>query len=177
MTSPARTPRAMIATTMAVLALLVAGCGGDAGASDPVAATPWSTNCDPIEHPPVQLGGHLIGEAAPPADYSSIPPSSGWHSTDVPVAGKVHDGLTDPEIVAAIEVGTVVVAVAPAVDATAAADLVAQFPDRLLVTTYEPSMPTPVALVTWGSVVRCATLTTTDVTTFVLTERVSPEAH
>lgn len=177
MTSTSRTPRARMATTMAVLALLVAGCGGGAGPSDAVAATPWSANCDPIEHPPVQVGGHLIGDAAPPADYSSIPPTSGWHSTDVPAAGEVHDGLTDPEIVAAIEVGTVVVAVAPDVDATAAADLVAQFPDRLLVTTYEPSMPTPVALVTWGSVVRCATLTTTDATSFVLTERVSPDGH
>lgn len=177
MTSPARRPRARIATVTAVLAMLLAGCGGTAGSSGPVATTPWSANCDPIEHPPVQVGGHLIGDADVPAAYSSIPPTSGWHSTDVPAAGEVHDGLTDPEIVAALEVGTVVVAVAPDTDAGAADELLAQFPDRMLVTTYEHAMPTPVALLTWGRIVRCATFTTTDATTFVLTERVSPDSH
>lgn len=177
MTSTARTARTRIVTTLAALALLVTGCGDGAGPSEPTAATPWSDNCDPIEHPPVQVGGHLIGDAAPPAAYSSIPPTSGWHSIDVPAAGEVHEGLTDPEIVAALEIGTVVVAVAPDADAAAVADLVAQFPDRLLVTTYEPPMPTPVAVLTWGRVVRCTTLTATDVTTFVLTERVEPDVH
>lgn len=167
------------AGTCGALVALALAAGGCAASAEPAAdtSTPWSAGCGPIEHPPVQVAGHLIGDADPPGDYTSTPPTSGWHSTRVPAAGEVHDDLTDPEIVAALEVGTVVVAMAPDVDPAGVDDLVHQFPDRLLATSYTTPMPTPVTLLTWGGLVRCDELTATDVTTFVLTERVSPGGH
>lgn len=137
----------------------------------------WSRNCSVMEHPPEQLGGHLVGDEPPPQDYSSTPPTSGWHSLTVPEAGVEHDGLTDPQITSALEAGIVVVATAPGVDTTHLATLLDQFPDRLLGTTYTEPMPSPVALLTWGTVARCDTVVATDVTTFLLTERIDPHGH
>lgn len=137
----------------------------------------WSADCAVLEHPPLQLGGHLVGDNPPPQDYSSTPPTSGWHSRTVPEAGVAHDGLSDPQIASALEAGIVVVATAPDVDTAQLATLLDQFPDRLLATTYTEPMPSPVALLTWGTVARCDTLAATDVTTFVLTERVDPDGH
>jgi hypothetical protein len=172
-------PLARAGAVLGALALVAGGCAASPDEPRDVAGTAWSAGCGPMEHPPVQVAGHLIGDADPPGPYTSTPPTSGWHSTNVPQAGEVHDALTDPEIVAALEVGTVVVAMAPDadVDSEVVEDLVAQFPDRLLATTYATAMPAPVALLTWGGMVPCDELTATDVTTFVLTERVSPGGH
>lgn len=179
-----RSRPALVIVGAATIALALGACTSTATSSDDVmtdaagSATPWSDDCPDIEHPPLQLGSHLIGDAAPPQDYSSIPPTSGWHRNQIPEAGMVHaDELDDAQIVAAIETGIVVVAMAPGVDTAGLDELVAQFPDRVLATTYSPAMTSPVALLTWGTVARCDQVTATDVTTFVLTERVVPDGH
>lgn len=166
----------------AVLAVLLgaalAGCGslGVTPSPGPVpTAAATLPGCGPIEHPPLQVSQHLVGDADPPSNYSSVPPSSGWHTTSPPDAGQVVDRLDDPDIVAVLEAGTVVLAVDPIltgddeVMATVVA-LVDQFPDRLLATPY-PDMATPVALLTWGRIVRCDTVDPAAVTAFVLTQR------
>lgn len=162
-----------------LLGLLLAGCTGSAAspADDPtrtVGAAP-SDACQPVEHPPLQLGSHLVGDAEPPAPYTSTPPSSGWHSTSIPPPGIADQPLEDPDIVSALEAGLVVVAVSPEIDLAEATALVEQFPRRLVVTTFEQAMPTPVALLSWGKLSRCDELDPTGVTTFVLTERTSAE--
>lgn len=165
---------------VALAGLLLAGCTGSAASSradDAVrtAGAAPSDACQPVEHPPLQLGSHLVGDAEPPSPYTSTPPSSGWHSTSVPPPGIADEPLEDPDIVSALEAGLVVVAVSPEVDLAGATPLVEQFPRRLVVTTFEQAMPTPVALLTWGKLSRCDELDPTGVTTFVLTERTSAE--
>ncbi len=170
---------------MATAVLLGACTSTPTGTSTPpstdsattVTTSNWSANCPLLEHPAIQLGGHLVGDNPPPQAYSSVPPTSGWHARTVPEPGIEHVDLDDPAIAAALEAGIVVVATAPDVDTTDLDAVLAQFPDRLLATTYTADMPSPVALLTWGTVARCDTVAATDITTFVLTERVIPEGH
>lgn len=59
--------------------------------------------CAPPEHPPLQEGGHLLGDATPPVPYSSTPPTSGWHASG-PVEVRMYDEpVTDPEHVRILE--------------------------------------------------------------------------
>lgn len=182
MTVPGRRARTRAASLALCVGLVVGACGGArSSAPDPV-ATPMSASCGPVEHPPEQPSGHLVGDAEPPTAYTSVPPTSGWHTTAVPEPGVVHDGLRDPDLVAALEAGHVVLAVAPDVAADAAAsdridEARAQFADRLVVTVFAEPMPSPVALLTWGGLVRCDDVTLGDVTTFVLTERRTAQEH
>lgn len=166
--------------------LLLAACTGDTGSTaDPGDESPATaavpTGCEPVEHPPLQVGQHLIGDTEPPGTYSSIPPTSGWHTTSVPEPGRAATDLRDAEIVSALENGIVVAAVDPGVladtDEAVVDAMVDQFPDRLLVTPYEADIPTSVALLTWGAMQRCEQLDPAAVTAFVLAERVTPEEH
>lgn len=73
--------------------------------------TTATVTCDPMARPPLQTGSHLIGDQAPPVQYSSTPPTSGWHSSGhvhVSVRG-TRNPLTEPEQVSVLEVGGIVV--------------------------------------------------------------------
>lgn len=151
------------------------------GTSSTTAASSGPGGCAAVEYPTVQLSSHMVGDAEPPGPFSSVPPTSGWHTTSVLAAGLAAQPLRDAEIVSALENGIVVLAIASDIDDPADPDvlddLVAQFPDRLLVTTYDTPMQTAVALLTWGRLQRCDTVDPGAVTTFVLTERVAPDEH
>lgn len=165
------------------LVVALPGCSTPTEPATPATATAGAAaaTCDPIETPPLQLSSHLIGDAEPPSPYSSVPPTSGWHTSSVPMPGRATTGLRDAEIVSALENGIVVAAVDPAAldqaDPSVVADLLAQFPDRLIVAPYEPAMASEVALLTWGRLQRCTELDPAAVTSFVLVERVSPDQH
>lgn len=177
--------RRSTALSVAAVLTLAACTGGATTSSGPAdgsaVAADVPAGCEPVEHPALQVGQHLIGDAEPPGTYSSTPPTSGWHTTSVPDPGRAATDLRDPEIVSALENGIVVAAVAPDVlddtDEDVLDALVAQFPDRLLVTPYEADVPASVALLTWGGLQRCDRLDPAAVTSFVLAERVAPQDH
>jgi len=128
--------------------------------------------CGAVELPPLQEGGHLLGDTAPPVPYSSLPPTSGWHASGAPERGVVAQPLSDPDLVLALEVGDVVAAYDPArLDADAIATLEAEasstFVDRLTVTTY-PDQPTALSLLAWGVLQRCDDLDSAVLADFVL---------
>lgn len=171
-----------------VLAMVVLGACTSPTTTTTTSPDPTGTStaagpggCGEVEYPTVQLSSHLVGDAEPPGPFSSVPPTSGWHTTTVPAAGLATEPVRDAAIVSALENGIVVLAIAPdtfdAVAPDVLDELVAQFPDRLLVTAYPTPMATPVALLTWGRLQRCDAVDPSAVTTFVLTERVAPEDH
>lgn len=177
---------------LAAVAVTLTACTGTTGAPpDDEAGTSTTSatsnvtsstgGCGAVEHPTVQLSSHLIGDAEPPGPFSSVPPTSGWHTAAVPAPGVVAEPLQDAEIVSALENGIVVLAVASdtlaALDEGVVEDLVAPFPDRLLVTAYPTEMPTAVALLTWGRLQRCDAVDAAAVTRFVLAERVTTESR
>ncbi len=167
---------------LVVAAVSVVGCGGEPSAtttptSDRVGVVDSETGCGPVEHPPIQVASHLVGDADPPSPYTSTPPTSGWHAPEAPGPGQLDEPLRDAEVVAALESGIVVLALSPGadVDDMMVGDLVAQFPDRLLVVPYPTAMPTAVALLTWGGLQRCDVLDRATVTSFVLDQRVAAQ--
>lgn len=173
------TRRRVIAAVLAAVALTACDDSSDTTAvGDPMPiAVDSETGCGPIEHPSLQVASHLVGDAEPPSPYSSVPPTSGWHSPRTPEPGRADETLRDPEIVAALESGLVVVALSPDVedlDRTLVGDLVHQFRDRLLATTYTADMPSDVALLGWGTLQRCDMVDPAAVTSFVLEQRVDP---
>ncbi len=178
-------PRTRLVGVVAVVALGACTSPTTTATPDPSVASTASSvgpgGCGSVERPTVQLSSHLIGDAEPPGPFSSTPPTSGWHTTAVPDAGLAAEPVPDAAIVSALENGIVVLALAPdmyeAVDPDVLDDLVAQFPDRLLVTSYATPMATPVALLTWGRLQRCDVVEPSAVTTFVLTQRVTPDDH
>jgi len=151
--------------TAAVAVLLVAVIGGigwllgpdrDAG----VAVPSQTARCDAVEHPRLQGGLHLLGDAEPPEEYSSSPPTSGWHTAGVPsIEVRAADRpLSEPEQVSVLEAGGVVVTyggVAGA-DVRALSDEVAQrYADRVAVTPYDGLADGEVAFASWGVLQRC----------------------
>ena len=162
------------ALAMAVsLALLAAGCGGTDDPPEAAASAPLVEGCDAEEHPPLQAGSHLIGDADPPVPYSSVPPTSGWHASGALKQGVHDEPLTDPEIVALLEVGGVVAVYDPAaLDPEAVAELEelasGGHDGRLHVTPANTDVPAPVTLTAWGVLQRCDAVSAEAVTTFVL---------
>lgn len=176
------TLRTAAAGLAVLLACTTAACTDPGGATAAPSATTAAADgaCRPVERPPLQVSSHLVGDAEPPGDFSSVPPTSGWHTSRVPEPGRHDEPLRDAEIVSALENGIVVLAVAPGTPAAeddAVATLLEQFPDRLLVTTYATDMPTPVALLSWGVLQRCDRVDPAATTSFVLTERVVADSH
>lgn len=139
----------------ALLAAVLAGCGGDDG--DAAAAGPTDV-CGEIEHPTVQGGGHLLGDTAPPVPYSSVPPTSGWHSSGVPPTGVAAEPLSEPEQVALLEAGGVVVT-HHGVDAEALAPITelveGELAGRVAMTPYDGLEAGEVAFTGWGVLQRC----------------------
>lgn len=162
-----------VAPLVAVVVTLAAGCSGaDEDVPSP-SAPPVVAGCSAEEHPPLQAGSHLLGDTDPPVPYSSVPPTSGWHASGVPAAGVHDEPLTDPEIVALLEVGQVVAVYDPGqLDEEAAAELeelaVTGHEGRLSVTPANTDLPSPVALAAWGVLQRCEVVSAEAVTGFVL---------
>lgn len=169
--------RSGVTSAVVASAMLLAGCGGEGttgAAPTPAPPSPTAaTGChDPIE-PPLQDGSHLIGDAAPPVQYSSTPPTSGWHASGTPRTGVIppDDPLTDPELVLAIEVGQVVAAYDPdrlPADAIERLEELASdtYRDRLTVTPYTGA-ERRLTLVAWGVLQPCAALDVAALDAFV----------
>jgi hypothetical protein len=132
------------------LALLAVACGD----ATPAAQGP----CGPVEELPIQGGTHLVGDQEPPVPYNSTPPTSGWHSSGAVVLG-VHDQpLTEPEQVAVLEQGGVVVTHGelPEQDRAALEELVGgEYAERAALTAYDELEPGTVVLTAWGLLQRC----------------------
>lgn len=140
-------------------ALLLAGCAPE----QYVAA-----GCDPVERPRVQEGSHLIGAAEPPVPYSSVPPTSGWHSSGrPPEPGAYVDPLPDPVLVSALEQGSVVVAHQPdlAGEVVGALQRLPAEVDGVVVTPRQ-DLPSAITLTAWGVLQRCDEVTAEDVAAF-----------
>jgi hypothetical protein len=139
--------------------------------------------CGPLQFPPPQEGGHLIGDTAPPVPYSSVPPTSGWHASGtVDIAVRPPNRpLTDAEQVAVLEAGAVVVSYRGLPD-TERAELEAlvarHFPRRVAVTSYKRLEAGQVALTAWGVLQLCDGLDPAAVTAFVAQHAAeSPQRH
>ncbi len=158
----------MIAVGLAALA----ACG-DAVVTTAGSPTP-SAACEPVERPPEQSGGHLLGEGTPPVPYSSTPGTSGWHAAGAPRTG-VHgpgEELSEPEIVRILEVGGVVAAYradslpdgqVEELEQLAREDL----GDSLTVTPFDGEMGAPLTLNAWGVRQACHVVDEEAVRTFV----------
>lgn len=146
---------------LAALVVLAGGCAGGAAAA-----------CGPVEHPELQGGGHLIGDAEPPVPYSSTPGTSGFHAAGAPPTGVFDDPLTEPQIVLSLEVGQAVAAYDPQRlsdgDVTRLEELATgPLADRLTVTPFEGDMGAAVTLNAWGTRQPCSSVDPDAVGTFV----------
>lgn len=162
--------RARRISTTVVTILLVGAC----------APEPEPAACGPVEHPPFQTGGHLVGDAEPPVEYSSTPGTSGWHTGGTPRTGVLDEPLPEPEIVAVLERGQVVAAYDPDRLPTADVELLEEaargrFRDELTVTPFD-GMDAPLVLNSLGTRQACDQLDTEVLERFVERED-PPEAH
>lgn len=132
----------------AILALATSACVG-----------PWRQSaCGPVEHPPSQAGSHLIGDAEAPVPYSSTPGTSGWHSGTTPTTGVSGPDapLREPQIVALLEAGRVVVAYDPRAITGRSRDRLEalardRFPGIVAVTPFARDMGAPLVLNAWST--------------------------
>lgn len=135
-------------------------------------ATATAGACSPEEHPPVQAGSHLIGDAEPPVDYSSTPPTSGWHSSgavDISIHGE-DDPLTEPEQVTVLEADGVVITYRDLAeeDVESIEDLVrSEYAGQVAVTPYDELESGQVALTSWATLQRCDGVDLEEIRTFL----------
>lgn len=162
-----------------MLAVLAVSCGEDPTQAGVPTAT---ASCSDVEFPPVQFGSHLIGDAEPPVDYSSTPPSSGWHTSGAPPIG-IHEsppGLSEPQQVATLEAGGVVITHGP-LEESVRVELVdtveSRWADRVVITPYAELSDGEVALASWGAVQRCTDVDTDAIEAFVTTYAQPIELH
>lgn len=147
------------------LVVLAAGCADPAPDLD---AMTLSDACAAPEPQTVQGGSHLLGDTEPPVPYLSDPGTSGWHASGGgPASGSYAGALGEPEQVAVLERGGVVVAFDPGLapsDAGALLELGAGLdPDLdVVVTPHVRPLPTAVTLTGWGVLARCSTAVTAD---------------
>ena len=141
-----------------VLVLAVACSRGAEGGAGSAAQT-----CDAPETPRLQAGEHLIGDREPPVPYSSIPPTSGWHSSgafEIAIQPP-DDPLTEPEQVSVLEAGGVVVTYNDIPDDDRAAlvqRISRRYSGRVALTRYEKLPPGRVAFTGDGVLQRCGGL-------------------
>lgn len=141
-----------------LLALTVACARGseeDAGAA--------ARRCEAPESPKLQAGEHLIGDREPPVAYSSIPPTSGWHSSGAfAIAIQPDDDpLTEPEQVSVLEAGGVVVTYKNISDGDRKAlvrRVSSRYSGRVALTPYEKLAPGEIAFAGEGVLQRCTGL-------------------
>ncbi|HWH32592.1 MAG TPA: DUF3105 domain-containing protein [Egibacteraceae bacterium] len=153
--------RVTVRPALLLAALLLAGaaCADEPrrSATDGPGEAPGA--CEPVERPPEQSGGHLLGEATPPVPYSSTPPTSGWHASGNPARG-VHgagDPLSEPEQVTILELGGVVLSW-NGLDGDARERLESyarEHEDTVASTPYGALAPGEVAMTAWGVLQRC----------------------
>jgi hypothetical protein len=146
-------------------AALAAACGGpgtgpDVGARATGTAEgvpPATERCAAVVFPPLQFGSHLLGDAEPPVEYSSTPPSSGWHLSGAPAVGVADTPLGEPAQVTTLEAGGVVITYRdlPAEDVEQLAAVAADHPRTVLVTEYAELQPGEVVVTSWGAQQRC----------------------
>lgn len=165
--------------TLAVALALAACTGQEAGPQATPDGEPASgedagatASCLPVEAPPLQGGGHLLGDQEPPVPYSSVPPTSGWHASGaVPI--EVHgpdDPLPESRQVSVLEAGAVVVTYHDLDDRTRATlveHVRDRHPGRVTVTPYERLDPGQVAFTAWGTLQRCDGLDRDELDAFV----------
>lgn len=149
----------------AVLVLLAVGCG-DKGPAAPPAAT---SQCKAAEIQPLQSGLHLIGDREPPVPYSSVPPTSGWHSSGPPPSGVAEEPLSEPQQVAVLEGGGVVAAhgVLSTEGRAQLEALVSRHEGQLVVTAYDKLEEGQIVLTSWGVLQRCDGVDPEAIATFV----------
>lgn len=129
-------------------------------------------SCSPVESPTPAPGGHLIGDREPPAPYTSVPPTSGWHASgasEIAVHGP-DDPLPEPRQVSVLEAGGVVVAYHDLDDETRAEleeHVRERYPGRVAVTPYDKLEPGHVAFTAWQTLQRCEGLVLAVLDTFV----------
>lgn len=160
-------PRRTRLLVLALLALLAAAVAVGAVLRAGAAA------CEAVQSTPEQGSGHLLGDAEPPEEYVTTPPTSGWH-----VHGVGHDRLgvhpddplTEPEQVSVLEIGGVVITYR-GLDAADERRLVelARGPleGRVALTPYEAVEPGEVALAAWTTLQRCDGVDAEAITEFV----------
>ena len=133
-------------------ALLLVGCAQPETGQDAVVET---DDCSAPDMPQLQGGNHLIGDQQPPVPYTSVPPTSGWHSSGslevtVQPAG---DPLNEAEQVSALEAGAVVVShngLGEEAVASIREFVTGKYPGRVAVTEYSKLDPGSVAFTAWG---------------------------
>jgi hypothetical protein len=146
---------------VAALALWAGGCAGGEPGPDPAPTgtprTAASAACAPVEHPPEESGGHLLPGATPPVPYGTRPPTSGWHASGLVSPGVHTEPLTEPQQVAALEGGRIVVTWRGLPnDARGELEAFAGIhANRVVATPYDAIEPGQVAFTAWGVLQRC----------------------
>ena len=143
--------RAALALAVALAACSVA----------PDATASATEQCKSVVFPPLQGGDHLIGDQEPPVPYSSVPPTSGWHSSgafDIAVRS-LDKPLVEAKQVSVLEAGGVVItyddALPPADREQLEQKVTNQYDGRVAVTPYHKLAEGQVAFAAWGALQRC----------------------
>lgn len=155
-----------VLAAVAVATLLAGACSDGAEVTEVV--------CGPVEHPELQGGGHLLGDAEPPVPYSSTPGTSGFHAAGAPPEGiyAEDDPLTEPAIVLSLETGQVVAAYDPEelsdAEVSELEDLASgPLAGQLTVTPFDGDMRAPLTLNAWGTRRPCSAVDRDTVRGFV----------
>lgn len=158
----------------ATFAVLLSGC------SPPT--SPGSEDvgrCAPPEQHPTTPGGHLLGDTPPPEEYSTVPPTSGWHTSAPPRLGVAQPPLSEPEQVAVLEQGGVVISYRglPANERQRVRELAAAFNGPVAVTAYNELEDGTVALTAWGVLQRCDGVDTPAIERFLAAQADREDPH
>ncbi len=150
-----------------VLTLTLSGC---TGATLPGSA---ATACAPVEEHPTTPGGHLLGDTAPPEEYSTVPPTSGWHTSGPPRFGVAQPPLSEPEQVSVLEQGGVVISYRdlPMDSLRRLREIAEAHPDRVALTAYRRLEEGTLALTAWGALQRCEEVETETIEDFLADHR------
>lgn len=146
--------------------MLGVGCSGAGTPVEPVS----TARCETVEFPELQAGLHLVGDRPPPVPYSSLPPTSGWHTRTAAGPGVAKKPLSEPVQVGLLESGLVMLTHGPGLASTERAqlqELVTEFPETLAVSEYDVLGDGEVALASWGALQRCTELDADAVRRFV----------
>jgi len=152
--------RAAVAGIVA-LTLSAGACASDNPGPRPTppetSTVPTTAGCGPVERPAEESGGHLLPGATPPVPYGTRPPTSGWHASGLVSPGVHAEPLTEPQQVAVLEGGRIVISWRGLAD-PAREELEAFagiHANRVVATPYDGIAPGQVAFTAWGVLQRC----------------------